>query len=399
MKTTDKKRILRMVILDVCGFCVMAYLIAAQVFRFFPWKPVEIEFPQQTPAELSVEATASPKHTEAPTPEPTEVPKPTDAPVEPKASDNAAVQATDTPVPTDTPEPTSEPTPEPSGLLKGKFAEKFSTAGVVSNDTEYRSENVAIELSSRSGYVCSKCSHTAEKPGTCPVCGSDIADKKGSYGTYVTYTVADIYIQDLNCLRTAYVSRTKDTKRVKQFCQENNAILGVNTDLFINYIGRHGWFIRNGVEIQHNKTISSDLCILYADGTMETIDYKKDKIDTDAILARDPQQIWYFGPQLLDQSGAAKTKFNSSLGKQNPRTVVGYYEPGHYCFFVVDGRDKDRGMTFEELSELCADMGMKAAYNMDGGASSGMYFNGKNYGQNDRDTGDVVYIAEAVKEN
>lgn len=394
MKATSKKRILRMVILDVCGFCVLAYLVCAQVFRFFPWKPVELELPDPNQTSVSAVPTATPEPTQVPTAEPTDAPKPTDAPTEPQSSEGTAVQTTDTPEPVVTPEPTPVPTPEPGGLLRGKFEEKFSTGGVISNDTEYRSENIAIELTPKAGYVCSKCGHTAENPGTCPFCGSEIQAKKGSNGTYVTYTVADIYINDINCLRTAYVSRTKDTKRVKQFCQENNGILGVNTDLFINYIGRHGWFIRNGVEIQHNKTISSDLCILYQDGTMETIDYKKQAIDTNAILARNPQQIWYFGPELLDQSGAAKTKFNSSLGKQNPRTVVGYYEPGHYCFFVVDGRDKERGMTFEELSQLCADMGLKAAYNMDGGASSGMYFNGNNYGQNDRDTGDIVYIAE-----
>lgn len=394
MKATSKKRILRMVILDVCGFCVLAYLVCAQVFRFFPWKPVELELPDPNQTSVSAVPTATPEPTQAPTPEPTDAPKPTDTPTEPQSSEGTAVQATDTPEPVVTPEPTPVPTPEPGGLLKGKYAEKFTDGEVISNDTEYRSANIAIELTPKAGYVCSKCSHTAENPGTCAFCGSEIQAKKGSNGTYVTYTVADIYINDINCLRTAYVSRTKDTKRVKQFCQENNGILGVNTDLFINYIGRHGWFIRNGVEIQHNKTISSDLCILYQDGTMETIDYKKQAIDTNAILARNPQQIWYFGPELLDQSGAAKTKFNSSLGKQNPRTVVGYYEPGHYCFFVVDGRDKERGMTFEELSQLCADMGLKAAYNMDGGASSGMYFNGNNYGQNDRDTGDIVYIAE-----
>ena len=42
MKSTNKKRILRMVILDLCAFCVLSYLICAQVFHFFPWKPVQI---------------------------------------------------------------------------------------------------------------------------------------------------------------------------------------------------------------------------------------------------------------------------------------------------------------------------------------------------------------------
>jgi exopolysaccharide biosynthesis protein len=304
-----------------------------------------------------------------------------------------------TPAPTDTPEPTASPTPEPSGLLKGKFAEKFSPEGVISTETEYRSGNVAIELSRKTGYVCSKCGHTADAPGTCASCGGTIRDKKGSDGDLVTYTLADIYVQDLSSIQTAYAIKTADTKRVKAFAEPNNGILAVNTDYFINaYANDHGWFYRNGVEIRRFNKIASDLCILYADGTMETIDYKERTIDFEGIAARNPVQMWYFGPELLS-NGAAKTKFNSSLGKKNPRTVLGYYEPGHYCFMVVDGRHGERGLTFAELSLLCADMGLTAAYNMDGGDSSALYFNGSTYGPDGRDTSDIVYITEPVKEN
>ena len=54
MKTTSKKRILRMVILDLCAFCVLAYLVCAQVFRFFPFKKVDIV------GEMTVLATPTP---------------------------------------------------------------------------------------------------------------------------------------------------------------------------------------------------------------------------------------------------------------------------------------------------------------------------------------------------
>ncbi|MBQ6891387.1 MAG: phosphodiester glycosidase family protein, partial [Clostridia bacterium] len=69
------------------------------------------------------------------------------------------------------------------------------------------------------------------------------------------------------------------------------------------------------------------------------------------------------------------------------------------CFITVDGRGKNRGLSLSELSILCADMGMAAAYNMDGGASSAMYFNGNSYGLNGRETSDIVYIVESGKEN
>lgn len=402
MRKTSKKRILRWVVLDLCGFCVIAYLICAQVFNFFPWKPVEIEIPDPGEASVTVQVTAAPQPT--PTVAPTDTPAPTDAPATPATSAGEGETGTETPVITDTPAPTDvptpAPTPEPNDLLKGKYADLFSTGQVIANDREYRSENIAIFLTAKTGYVCSKCGHTAEKSGACPFCGATIGSRKADT---VTYTVADIYIRDLSCLKTAFVTRAEDEDKVKPLAEAHHGILAVNTDYFINYYNKHGWFIRNGVEVQRNKKISSDLGVLFADGTFETFDYKQELLNAkretdtaalDAIFARNPQQIWYFGPQLLDKNGAPKTQFNSTLGKANPRTVVGYYEPGHYCFFVVDGRGGQRGLTFEELSLLCADMGLTAAYNMDGGASSGLYFNGKIYGQNGRSTGDIVYIAE-----
>ena len=121
----------------------------------------------------------------------------------------------------------------------------------------------------------------------------------------------------------------------------------------------------------------------------------------DAIVARHPQQIWYFGPALLGPDGSAKEQFTigRNVANNNPRSAIGYYEPGHYCFLTVDGRGDERGISMAELSLLCADMGMTAAYNMDGGASSCMYFAGKNYGQNGRGTTDILYITEPAKEN
>ena len=55
----------------------------------------------------------------------------------------------------------------------------------------------------------------------------------------------------------------------------------------------------------------------------------------------------------------------------NPRSVLGYYEPGHYAFLVVDGRTKEsKGVTMQELSQLCETLGFARAYNLDGGRSS-----------------------------
>lgn len=91
-------------------------------------------------------------------------------------------------------------------------------------------------------------------------------------------------------------------------------------------------------------------------------------------------QSWVFGPSLLDEAGKAKTDFITwdYIRESHPRTAIGYYEPGHYCLLVVDGRQKDysRGMFLTELSKLFESLGCKAAYNLDGGHCSFMVKDG-----------------------
>lgn len=57
---------------------------------------------------------------------------------------------------------------------------------------------------------------------------------------------------------------------------------------------------------------------------------------------------------------------------------IGYFEPGHYCLLLVDGRQQNsRGMFLDEMAKVFEDLGCKVAYNLDGGHCSFMEMNGK----------------------
>ncbi len=69
------------------------------------------------------------------------------------------------------------------------------------------------------------------------------------------------------------------------------------------------------------------------------------------VMENGAYQAWGFGPMLLDENGQTMTEFHSSVNVRNPRTAIGYFAPGHYCFVVVDGRSSEsRGVTTAELS-------------------------------------------------
>ena len=85
----------------------------------------------------------------------------------------------------------------------------------------------------------------------------------------------------------------------------------------------------------------------------------------------------------------------------NPRTAIGVLKDGTIIFVVSDGRSNDsEGLTLLELAEFMKSIGCVTAYNLDGGGSSTMYFNGKvinnpttsGRGTSERSVSDIVYI-------
>ena len=127
-------------------------------------------------------------------------------------------------------------------------------------------------------------------------------------------------------------------------------------------------------------------------------DDKGEDISIEDIEARGVWQTWNFGPMLLDENGDPLTVFNSPdhIEEDNPRAVIGYYEPGHYCFVLVDGRQRgySMGLTLEQLTVLMKDLGCTRAYNLDGGISAQLAWHSKriNHPGANRSLADILYI-------
>ncbi|WP_138494079.1 phosphodiester glycosidase family protein [Paenibacillus pinistramenti] len=62
-----------------------------------------------------------------------------------------------------------------------------------------------------------------------------------------------------------------------------------------------------------------------------------------------------------------------------PRTVIGSYKDDQLLILVVDGYDENgnSGATLEEIQNKLFNLGVKNAYNLDGGGSSSLIFNGQ----------------------
>ena len=178
----------------------------------------------------------------------------------------------------------------------------------------------------------------------------------------------------------------------------HDAILAVNGD----YYGAReaGIVIRNG-RVYRKKVNRQDLLVIWADGTMEVLDGYTSKADD--LAQRGAWQVFCFGPGLVSDGEVtvtAKSEVRNSMAS-NPRTAIGMAESGHYLFVVSDGRTAEsEGLSLYELAELMRSLGAVTAYNLDGGGSSAMVFNGRvinkptSYGKtvSERRVSDIVYI-------
>ena len=213
--------------------------------------------------------------------------------------------------------------------------------------------------------------------------------------------VADVRLASAEYLKTAFASDTYGknvTANTSAIAAAHDAILAVNGD----YYGarERGYVIRNGV-VYRDSADSADVLCVYADGTMEIVDPAT--VTAQELVERGVWQAFSFGPALVED-GAVSVSEGDEVGKakaSNPRTAVGMIDPLHYVFVVSDGRtDESEGLSLYELAQFMRTLGVETAYNLDGGGSSTMVFQGEVVNNpttsgnsiKERGVSDIVYI-------
>lgn len=216
--------------------------------------------------------------------------------------------------------------------------------------------------------------------------------------------VADITLSSSDYLKTALAQNsygTNVTAKTSVTAAENNAILAVNGD----YYGANssGYVIRNGVVYRDSvreDASNGDLAI-YKDGSFKII--YEDQVSADQLVRDGVINLLAFGPSLVE-NGEISVDTNTEVGQamsSNPRTAIGIIDENHYIIIVSDGRTSEsKGLSLYQMAEVMKSYGVKTAYNLDGGGSSTLYFNGQVINKpttggskiSERAVSDIVYI-------
>lgn len=216
-----------------------------------------------------------------------------------------------------------------------------------------------------------------------------------------TYYVADISISSTEYLKTAlahgtYGRNIKDT--TSSMAEENNAIFAINGD----YYGfrDYGYVIRNGVLYRDVANADNEALVIDENGNFSIVN--ESDVSAQELLNNGAWQVMSFGPGLIENGEIVVGK-NEEVGQamtSNPRTAIGQVDDLHYIVIVADGRtNESEGLSLYELAQIMKSYNCTTAYNLDGGGSSTMVFNGEvvNKPTNGRSSGersvsDIVYI-------
>ena len=216
--------------------------------------------------------------------------------------------------------------------------------------------------------------------------------------------IADVTVSSSKYLKTAFAQNTYGnnvTAKTSETAANNNAILAVNGD----YYGANttGYVIRNGVvyrDTVREDSSNGDLAI-YKDGSFKII--YEDQVSADQLVKDGVVNLLAFGPSLVE-NGEIAVDTNSEVGQSmssNPRTAIGIIDENHYIIIVSDGRTSEsEGLSLYQMAEIMKSYGVKTAYNLDGGGSSTLYFNGQVINKpttngntiSERSVSDIVYI-------
>ena len=214
--------------------------------------------------------------------------------------------------------------------------------------------------------------------------------------------VADIRLSSAQYLKTAFANGSfgKNVKAAtSDTAEENNAIIAINGD----YYGARekGYVIRNGIAYRSTAESDSEILCIYADGHFDII--SPSEASADELVEMGVWQAFTFGPGLVDGGEIAVSEGQEvdQAMASNPRTAIGQIDELHYVFVVSDGRtNESAGLSLYQLAQFMKGLGCESAYNLDGGGSSTMYFDGEvinnpttsGNSTKERRVSDIVYL-------
>lgn len=221
----------------------------------------------------------------------------------------------------------------------------------------------------------------------------------GAGNNKITYYVADVRLA-----KASDIGSIVEPGLTSDVSSRHSVMFSVNGDYFS--------YRDNGVIMRSGKVLLDEP---RRDGMAiteygEMVVYAESQQTVDFLINSRAVNSFSFGPILVENSVVSpgvdsyyEVDEGRSINGRHPRTGICMIERNHFLFIVVDGRSSgySRGVTLGEFADLFVDYGCMVAYNLDGGGSSVMYFEGLVVNNplgkgKERQNGDLIYVSPGV---
>ncbi|MBP3656843.1 MAG: phosphodiester glycosidase family protein [Clostridia bacterium] len=228
-----------------------------------------------------------------------------------------------------------------------------------------------------------------------------------------TVYVARVKIADASQLRTALAGPygAQRTAIASKLAKRVNSVLAINGDYYSFFDS--GLITRQGVTYRKRSNVDLDVLIIDKNGDFHVVK----ELDRDTLIAADEAmggsvekggnivQAFSFGPALVENGERAHDVFRRADGGATinaQRMAIAQDGPLSYVLVCCEGEDsgESKGLTLEEFGQFVISLDVETAYNMDGGGSTHMIFQGEKVNnlttQKSRGVADIIYFTSGV---
>lgn len=223
----------------------------------------------------------------------------------------------------------------------------------------------------------------------------------------VRLRIATITITDPSQLRTATAGKPTSSKvaLVSSMAQKHNAALALSANYLSHDPVKTSLEYRMGVRIRKKPNRIKDLLIIDENADFHLfVKSNAKEIEAFEDAGHTIVNAFTFGPALV-KDGVLLTidkNYGYNPHGREPRLAIGQLAPLQYIVVLVEGLSSRDGVTQQELAQILFDLGAIQAFNLDGGNSATLVFNGGYYQDktksNERAQSDMIYFASLAGE-
>lgn len=201
--------------------------------------------------------------------------------------------------------------------------------------------------------------------------------------------------------------RSTSVNKTSTMAKAYNGIVAISGDNYSDDETKKRYVVRQGEVLREKTSSAKDILVIDELGDFHILPAGNDSQAKSLAAIESEHEIingYCFGPALVidGKKFESDREYGWDPTGDAPRAGIAQLDTLVYALVVVNGRtNSSTGVNHSEFADIMLELGAKQAYNLDGGNSATLVFNGEVYNdkpQSERSIADIIYFASAIDE-